>query len=214
MLSKEREEQLWLRATTIVDRLHNTYGMYEGVTKMMYSSIYVISNELGLIKVGRSINPKARAKQLECVSGLSCKLLFSIEGGSIEKEVHNRLKTNRKKGEWYECDPSIAIETIKQVKKEIVSGYYDKLEEKELELMFRLKRGDPAIVNDIKNYETDTLKDLIYFVGNPTKVARELGLNSSTVHRWLERGEVSKHGARLISKHPILKQFKVRWGDE
>ena len=76
----------------------------------MKDYMYIISNELGFIKVGISKDPQKRLKQLQTGNEHVLTLLFTEEFSCsrnhllhIEKEIHNKLKTIHQKasGEWF-----------------------------------------------------------------------------------------------------------------
>lgn len=64
--------------------------------------LYVMQAASGLIKVGRSSNPRQRAKALETASGQRIRVLFVLEGqGAREWSVHQELREYRTLGEWF-----------------------------------------------------------------------------------------------------------------
>lgn len=64
--------------------------------------LYVMRNSAGLIKVGRSNNPKQRRRELELSSGQSVTLLLALENrGEDERAIHADLRSHRKHGEWF-----------------------------------------------------------------------------------------------------------------
>lgn len=74
---------------------------------MKNDDLYVIqSDNTGMIKIGRSINPEKRLKQLQTGNPNRLKLIASFKGlGWREKLLHERLKNWSAEGEWfsYEC---------------------------------------------------------------------------------------------------------------
>lgn len=73
--------------------------------------LYIIQSDVtGQIKIGRSIDPDRRLKQLQTANANKLKLIAKFEGlGWREKLLHENLSDWRKKGEWfdYECTGSI-----------------------------------------------------------------------------------------------------------
>ena len=87
----------------------------------MKDYIYIISNDLGYIKVGVSNNPERRVKQLQTGNEHKLTLLFTEEFDCtrhhllhIEKELHKQLRqmTTKTIGEWFFIDDK-SIDTIK-----------------------------------------------------------------------------------------------------
>ena len=71
--------------------------------------LYIIqSSNNGCFKVGRSINPERRLKQLQTGNPYSLKIVLTLSGmGHREKSIHNSIMINGKKkckGEWFEYD--------------------------------------------------------------------------------------------------------------
>ena len=72
-------------------------------------SLYLILDKSrNALKIGRSINPKSRLKQLRTSNCGELVLLFDIKDkGFMEEEVHNRFNHLRLSGEWFSNDMSI-----------------------------------------------------------------------------------------------------------
>jgi uncharacterized protein YjcR len=43
------------------------------------------------------------------------------------------------------------------------------------------------------NYEHNYIKEAVYAVGGPTRVANKLGVASSTVHAWIKKERVANY---------------------
>jgi hypothetical protein len=61
---------------------------------------YVMSDNSGLYKIGRSLNPEDRCRIISNINP-TVKLEFYIEGDR-ELELHRHFSSKRKKGEWFE----------------------------------------------------------------------------------------------------------------
>lgn len=79
----------------------------------MQDYVYIISNDLGYIKVGVSKNPERRVKQLQTGNEHKLTLLFKEEFNCtrshllrIEKDLHKQLRSISTKciGEWFFLD--------------------------------------------------------------------------------------------------------------
>lgn len=69
-------------------------------------SVYFIGAENGLIKIGRSKNPKKRLRLIKTMSPISLELLGVIDCGrkesvSLERRLHLKFKDLRVHGEWF-----------------------------------------------------------------------------------------------------------------
>ena len=85
----------------------------------MTDSLYFIqAADTGMIKVGRSKNPKKRLQSLQTGCGNRLKLIAVFEGqGWREKEIHRDLREFRKEGEWFDvfCTGSLPIDLYEQI---------------------------------------------------------------------------------------------------
>ena len=81
---------------------------------MKNDHLYLIqSDKSGMIKIGRSVDPEKRLKNLQTGNPNRLKLIAVFENqGYREKLLHEELDKFRKKGEWftYECVGSIPID--------------------------------------------------------------------------------------------------------
>lgn len=56
----------------------------------------------GLVKIGRSVNPRARLRDLQVGSPVELKLLKTIRGGrASEIWLHLRFEAQHVRGEWF-----------------------------------------------------------------------------------------------------------------
>lgn len=81
-----------------LDRI-NKYGLEQG-------HVYVIQDNMGRIKIGKSINPTTRINQIRTASGITIKNKYVtkelLSQGYIEKRMHEIYADNRTIGEWFE----------------------------------------------------------------------------------------------------------------
>tara|TARA_B100000085_G_C18500857_1_gene495419 strand:- start:895 stop:1200 length:306 start_codon:yes stop_codon:yes gene_type:complete len=87
--------------------------------KMNNDDLYIIQSDVtGMIKIGRSKNPRKRLKQLQTGNPNKLKLIAAFEGqGWREKIIHERLSRYRLEGEWfsYDCVGSIPDSMYEQI---------------------------------------------------------------------------------------------------
>lgn len=71
--------------------------------------LYIIqNNKTGLVKIGISVDPLKRLKQLQTGTGYKLQLLKAYPTDNDlhwERRIHRMLWRNKKKGEWFELDP-------------------------------------------------------------------------------------------------------------
>lgn len=72
----------------------------------MQRQVYVMQNDIGLVKIGVSNNPMVRARQITNSSGIKTNVLniydtMGIDAFIIEKELHKLFKCDRRHGEWF-----------------------------------------------------------------------------------------------------------------
>lgn len=67
----------------------------------------------GLIKIGSSVDPAARLKDLQIGSGVELKLLRVLPGGHLEDTWHAAFEHLRVRGEWFQPGPDL-LEAIQR----------------------------------------------------------------------------------------------------
>ena len=70
------------------------------------TSVYVITSDIGLVKVGLSNNPQSRLATLQTGSGHPLKLAFALpipngRAAQVEAFAHNMMADERRVGEWF-----------------------------------------------------------------------------------------------------------------
>ena len=89
-------------------------------------SVYIMVNELGLIKVGISKNPEKRKGQIARVSGVpvslhsTYKVRLPMKAYAVEARIHKKLDSCRTVGEWFDE----SIEFVKDVVESVVGSDY------------------------------------------------------------------------------------------
>jgi hypothetical protein len=80
------------------------------------ASIYLISRQSGVIKVGISANVRGRLSTLRTASHEPLMLAFDAHVGdgaaALERAVHEGLDARRLSGEWFKVTPDAAIAAI------------------------------------------------------------------------------------------------------
>lgn len=65
-------------------------------------------------------------------------------------------------------------------------------------------------LEQLNKLHRDALESLVDTAGTHTHLAKMLGIDAMTTKGWLNRGRISKAGAKLVESHPTLgKQFKA-----
>jgi predicted GIY-YIG superfamily endonuclease len=94
--------------------------------------VYLIKNEKGLVKIGRSINPQARITCISTQSGetytevyISKKIKYY---NKAEVALHKKFAPKRVVGEWFDIDMAEAIEFIESTFKAVGKSPIPKVE--------------------------------------------------------------------------------------
>ena len=89
-------------------------------TPCQSDSLYIMENSLipGIVKIGRSVNPQERAKQLAALHPFKIVVQYSYgEKGFLEKTLHDQLKHRRVEGgsarEWFRITAEQADTLVK-----------------------------------------------------------------------------------------------------
>lgn len=85
------------------------------MTEPTSQDLYVMQNEFGCIKIGRSVDPWQRRLSLRQTEHCQIELVAAFEGGGRDEEaIHIELECFRLEGEWFDgCeDARAAIERI------------------------------------------------------------------------------------------------------
>lgn len=71
--------------------------------------LYLIKDtDLNRLKIGKTVRPVARLKQLQCANSNKLELLYAIPNiGYMEDDVHRKFKDLKTNGEWFINDGAI-----------------------------------------------------------------------------------------------------------
>lgn len=120
---KEIEEEFLI---CIGKRLYNTCDIINTNTNIIFyetkktekKSIYVMADNFKRTKIGVSINPKNRSKQLEGATGLDInveyKTIQCYNWSKIESKMHYIFKNKRIKSEWFNVEIEDVIKELKR----------------------------------------------------------------------------------------------------
>lgn len=85
-----------------------------------FGVVYIIENDLGKIKIGRSVKPLKRIKAIRSQSGNKIKRICLSNPcsnyGNIEKELHEEFQSDRHIGEWFDINFEIACNRLNDKK--------------------------------------------------------------------------------------------------
>jgi len=204
----------------------NEQIMHRAKSMSDISKTYIISNAMGLIKIGQSFEPEKRVKQVESNSGIPCKLEYEIKGGFLERRAHEALSNYRTVGEWFECPIDVAIETLEELKRIDINNRYETLLKwKEHELRDKERKEKISKLETVAEHIIDALgkgeepeytieeakyvrklavDKLIEYFGSASNLATYLDTKPSTISGWQSRGHVGLHYAKIISEDAEL----------
>ena len=84
------------------------------VTRPDAQALYVMQNEFGLVKIGRSLDPERRRKNLQSGEGCAIAVVAVLDGqGHREEQVHLSLQRHIIEGEWFKGTPTARAAIIK-----------------------------------------------------------------------------------------------------
>ena len=73
------------------------------MTEPSSQHLYVMQNEFGCIKIGRSVDPWERRRALQHTEHCTVELVAAFEGGGEDEEaIHIHLHDHRLEGEWFD----------------------------------------------------------------------------------------------------------------
>lgn len=115
-----------VRQSNSVNNLRQSAGILGGLMRKGYfrrlphlvGAVYVISDGANLAKVGWSKAPHKRMADLQIAHGaiLYLEYVCHVENArAVEKAAHTILRPKRRKGEWFFCKATDAIEAIESV---------------------------------------------------------------------------------------------------
>lgn len=80
------------------------------MSKRVDTQVYFIEAENGLIKIGVSVNPAKRARDILSISPIKVRLIIAYPGdGRDERAAHQRYRQSRAWNEWFHCTDELAI---------------------------------------------------------------------------------------------------------
>lgn len=89
------------------DLLGRPWYLGDGVVERLIAEegrihLYILQDEIGRVKIGRSSAIKTRVRQISNSSGLKIHIVATFGRlGSIERELHKILARHRLRGEWF-----------------------------------------------------------------------------------------------------------------
>ena len=89
-------------------------------SKAAVKTYFILNTSTKLIKIGRSVRPSKRIKDIQGMAGAKLELLAVIDS-DIEAELHIQFKQYRRTGEWFEDKDSLIAECIATLTSEGVS---------------------------------------------------------------------------------------------
>lgn len=82
--------------------------------KNISKTYFILNTETRLIKIGKSINPDQRLKDIQGMAGAKLKMMAVIDK-NIEHELHIYFKEYRRIGEWFDDSKGVIADFIKQL---------------------------------------------------------------------------------------------------
>lgn len=122
----------------------------------------VLCRELNIVKIGFSLNPERRLKELQDSSPARLELLGYCEGSmATEKRAHLELSNARKIGEWFFLTPEVTALVDQIVSQSGLDGYLDqKAEARMEELKVRVSALNEQLTQEEESRMVETNKEL------------------------------------------------------
>lgn len=155
-------------------------GEVEVMTAGKMKSVYVmVSDQLGITKIGIASDPEVRRRMLQDASGIKLRLVHAseqrVDARAVEAAAHKLLHEKRKTGEWFDVTLEDAVAAIQEaadaVDDKISAGLNEALD-------IARKRGRPVIPDDQR-------RNIVAIRFEPELMAKidaaaaELGMNRS-----------------------------------
>lgn len=147
----------------------------------MTECVYLIGSEAStLVKIGRSIDVRARLATLQSMSPVNLAVLWQTIGGAeLELALHRHFDTRRRHGEWFDFPGGDAVAQVVQALPKIAAeaqrSYRRAPGKKPPALWLAPLRGRQPIVDLASGPD-----------GATNRAAREaLGISPATAHRYL-----------------------------
>ena len=87
-------------------------------SKKMTKTYFILNTETKLIKIGKSIRPSQRLKDIQGMAGAKLEMLAVIDK-NIESELHIYFKKYRRTGEWFDDKDGLISKLIESIKSEV-----------------------------------------------------------------------------------------------
>jgi hypothetical protein len=89
-------------------------------SKKAVKTYFILNTSTKLIKIGKSVRPSQRIKDIQGMAGAKLELLAVIDR-NIEAELHNQFKQYRRTGEWFEDTDGLIAKCIDVIASEGVA---------------------------------------------------------------------------------------------
>jgi len=123
---------------TMVERLH----LLADQDNLRPEKCYFIGGEEGAIKIGKTLNPQARLRQIQMCSPIKVRILaLAPGGGARERAYHVQFGEHWSHGEWHNRHPDILAE-IDRINADLAATIAEDDPELAAEFLARLMEGE------------------------------------------------------------------------
>lgn len=122
----------------------------------MKQYVYVMKSESGLVKIGVSIRPEVRRAAIETGNGFLVSVVrlfgpFNM-ATSVESAAHAFLMSQRRRGEWFDCDVESAVAAVERAVAEFVDQPDSDPRDCELEIEALAKWAASGVVKPAEDF--------------------------------------------------------------
>ena len=117
-VSEFKDKQKADEFNEFIKKVKNEIQSNKGVKKDRSKTYFILNTETKLIKIGKSIRPDQRLRDIQGMAGAKLKMLAVIDK-NIESELHIHFKKYRRTGEWFDDNEGAISEFIEKLTREL-----------------------------------------------------------------------------------------------
>jgi Meiotically up-regulated gene 113 len=152
----------------------------------MAEVVYLIGSPSShLVKIGRSVKVMKRLGEIQCMSPVPLRVLWTTEGGAgLESALHWRFRQQRVYGEWFDFGVEDPVAIVASAVEETALNAQDEdAMTAELMALGKERRATEQRLAELIEAGVSAAKDALSAGMRPCDVARALGYTDSYIRR-------------------------------